>query len=158
MVSGHPPACVCWDCIKARREKDKGNELSVGQRACGCIVVLVLIAVIVAVVAGLIGSCEGDGDDGDSSAAEAEERRKGFHCLSAWDGNHDGLEALVRQHLNDPGSMETYETRIAPVDADGQHVIIMEFGARNAFGGMVRSEAVGTIDNETCEAALLGIE
>ena len=50
----------------------------------------------------------------DASTEEAEERRKGFHCLSEWDGNHDDLEALIRERLNDPGSMETIETRIAP--------------------------------------------
>lgn len=54
--------------------------------------------------------------------------------------------------------METYETRITPVDANGQHRIFMDFGARNVFGGMVRSEAYGIVDNETCEATLLGIE
>ena len=39
----------------------------------------------------------------------SEDERKGFHCLSPWDGNHDGLEGLIRDELNDPGSMETYE-------------------------------------------------
>ena len=56
-----------------------------------------------------------------AAAEEAEDRRKGFHCLSPWDGNHDGLEALIRDELNDPGSMETIETRITPVDEDGNH-------------------------------------
>ena len=40
-------------------------------------------------------------------AEEAEDRRKGLHCLSDWDGDHEGLERLVRQELNDPDSMET---------------------------------------------------
>ena len=31
-------------------------------------------------------------------------------CLSPWDGNHNGFERLVRQHLNDPGSMEPHGT------------------------------------------------
>ena len=32
--------------------------------------------------------------------AKVEEERKGFHCLSAWDGNHGGMEDLVRPLLN----------------------------------------------------------
>ncbi len=93
------------------------------------------------------------GQSEEDKQATAEERRQGFHCLSAWDGNHDGLETLVKQHLNDPSSMETHQTLISPV-VDGTHRIKMEFGAANAFGGMVRHVAIGYIDHETCEATL----
>ena len=92
-----------------------------------------------------------------AQADAAEQRRKGFHCLSLWDGNHDLFEGLVRNKLNDPSSMETFETRVSPVE-NGKHEIIMEFGARNAFGGMVRKLAIGTYDHKTCEPALLAIE
>lgn len=85
-------------------------------------------------------------------------RRRGFHCLSAWDGNHDGLEALIRDQLNDPGSMETHNTFIAPLDETGFHAIRLEFSAKNAFGGRVRHTAWGFIDHKTCEAVLIGIE
>ena len=95
--------------------------------------------------------------DSADSADSAEDIRNGFHCLSKWDGNHDGFERLVKRQLNDPGSMETFETRITPVDTSGKHVVFMDFGARNGFGGMVRSTARGTVDNETCEVTLLGI-
>lgn len=91
-------------------------------------------------------------------ATKVAEKRAGFHCLSAWDGNHDQFEVIVKANLNDPDSMKTYETRITPANDQGQHTILMDFGARNAFGGMVRSQAVGWVDNETCEATLLGIE
>ena len=54
--------------------------------------------------------------------------------------------------------MKTYETKIAPVDTlTGKHTLIMDFGARNSFGGMVRNTAVAWIDNESCEAELLSI-
>ena len=92
------------------------------------------------------------------NAEKAEERRKGFHCLSEWDGNHDGLEALIRERLNDPGSMETIKTRIAPADAQGDHRIQLEFTAENAFGGRVRSIAYGWVSQATCEATLVLIE
>ena len=93
-----------------------------------------------------------------TAVAEAEERRKGFHCLSPWDGNHDGLEALIRDNLNDPGSMDTVETRITPVDEDGNHTVALEFTALNAFGGRVRLTGYGMVENESCEATLIGIE
>ena len=84
----------------------------------------------------------------------AEERRRGFHCLSTWDGNHDGLEALIRTELNDPGSMETISTGITPVDADGEHFVRLEFTAKNAYGGRVRHTAYGWVSQATCLATL----
>ena len=121
----------------------------------GCLVVVGAI-ILIALLAGM---CNGGGDRESPSrqstpAVSAEDRRKGFHCLSGWDGNHDGLEALVRAELNDPGSMETHETRITPVDANGDHTIIMDFSAKNAFGGRVRHEAVGKVSQATCRATL----
>ncbi len=100
----------------------------------------------------------GCGVSEEEQAKRVEDRRKGFHCLSAWDGHHNGLEELVKVQLNDPNSMETFETKITPVDGiTDKHTVIMEFGARNAFGGMVRNTAVALVDNGTCEAELLTI-
>ena len=93
----------------------------------------------------------------EAAAAEAENERKGFHCLSSWDGDHNGLERLVRARLNDPDSMDTLGTYIAPVNDAGKHPVRMEFTATNAFGGRVRNNAIGLIDNRTCEATLLSI-
>ncbi len=116
--------------------------------------------VVVATIIGMVSlvSCGGSGEDNSPSAEELEERRKGFHCLDPWDGNHTGLESLIRDRLNDPGSMETIETRITPVDESGEHTVSLEFTAKNAFGGRVRHQAVGVVENETCAATLLGIE
>ncbi len=93
------------------------------------------------------------------NAAEREEnRRKGFHCLSDWDGNHNGTEKLVRLLLHDPDSMKTYSTSITPVMAGtGKHRLVMDYGARNAFGAMVRNQAKADIDPDTCEATLLTV-
>ena len=96
--------------------------------------------------------------EGKLSVEEEEERRKGFHCLSKWDGNHDGLEVLIRAQLNDPGSMETIETRITPPDADGDHIIQLDFTAKNAYGGRVRSTAHGWVSQATCVATLVLID
>lgn len=82
-----------------------------------------------------------------SNAAEAFEA-----CVSAWDGNHEGFEALIRNVLNDPGSMETHGTYYNASDSisDGEITIRLDYGARNAFGGMVRSDALGIMDVDTC--------
>ena len=87
----------------------------------------------------------------------SEEQVKGFHCLSKWDGHHDGLNELVKARLNDPGSLEPIETGIAPVNANKKHAVRMDFTAKNAFGGRVRHLATGWIDNKTCEATLVEI-
>lgn len=74
-------------------------------------------------------------------------------CLSPWGGNHNGFERLVRQQLNDPGSMETHGTYFNPSDdlADNRITLRMDYGARNVLGGMVRTNAVAEMDIETCE-------
>ena len=96
----------------------------------------------------------------EQAVEQAENMRKGFHCLSDWDGNHDGLERLVRDRLNDPDSMETDTTRILPSGSwgDDDHAVSMDFRARNAFGGMIRNTGSGWVDHETCEATLLLID
>ena len=93
----------------------------------------------------------------DSTKTAVEERLNGFHCLNPLDGNHDGLEALIRDQLKDPGSMETIETRISPM-RDGQHGIILSFRARNSLGGMVVNTAIGKVSTTSCQAALISIE
>lgn len=122
------------------------------------IVGVLAVVVIVVVIAAASSEDQSTENKSVSAAEEEEEQRKGFHCLSPWDGNHDGLEALVRDQLKDPSSMETHGTRISPVNSLGRHTVIMDFGARNSFGGMVRQTATGWVDNETCEAELLAIE
>ena len=99
-----------------------------------------------------------DQDVRDDAREEIEERYKGFHCLSSWDGNHGGMTELIKARLNDPDSMETRETLITPVNNAGQHRITVNFTARNAFGGVVRNRAFGLVDNEMCEATITSIE
>ena len=87
-------------------------------------------------------------------AEEAEKRRKGFHCLSAWDGSHRGFNEQIKKLLNDPGSLEVHETRIAAA-VGGKHAIMVDFSAKNALGGRVRHLARGGVDHETCVATLI---
>lgn len=81
---------------------------------------------------------------------EADERRKGFHCLSGWDGSQRALVQWTKENLNDPGSFEHNETRIAPVDDQGNHTLIMEYRAKNGFGGVVRGSVVAKIKSSSC--------
>lgn len=95
-------------------------------------------------------------------AAEAEEeqekRRKGFHCLSSWDGSHRAFKRAVRDSMRNPSSFEHIETRITPVDENGQHTLLIKYRAENGFGGMSVGEAMALIDNETCNATPLSID
>ena len=91
---------------------------------------------------------------------KAAERESGLHCLSAWDGHHDGFQNLVKQQLNDPDSLEARETLVGKVGVPistfegrtGQHIIVMDYTAKNQLGGTVRAEAVGYVNSESCEA------
>lgn len=85
-------------------------------------------------------------------AAEAadEERRKGFHCLSQWDGSHRDLARSVIDSLNDPRSFQHVDTLISSVYEDGTNRILMTFRARNGFGGMVVNHVQATMRNSDC--------
>ena len=63
--------------------------------------------------------------------------------MDPWDGNFNALEALIRDVLNDPGSMETFGTYYSTSDNldDGLVTVRLEYGARNLYGGMVRTSA-----------------
>jgi hypothetical protein len=87
-------------------------------------------------------------------AKTAENRRKGFHCLSSWDGSHIKLERIVKGVLNDPDSYEHIETRVAP-ERSGSHDFSMRFRAKNAFGAMIAGEARGIYNNSDCEPTIL---
>lgn len=92
------------------------------------------------------------------AAAKAEERRRGWHCLSLWDGAHTGVKRTVKQALRDPGSFEHVDTRITPVDDDGTHRLIMTYRARNGFGGLNVAHAHATIQNDGCDFVMISME
>jgi hypothetical protein len=81
---------------------------------------------------------------------KAEDKRKGFHCLSGWNGAYRPLESYVKERLRDPDSYDHIETRITPVNEKGEHVLVMKYRAKNGFGGMNVERYVITIKNESC--------
>lgn len=91
-------------------------------------------------------------------AEKEHEKLYGQNCLSGWDGSHRKFVELVKGRLNDPDSFEHDETKTWPVRADGQNQILMQFRAKNGFGGIIRGRAIGTFDNETCEPKVDVIE
>ena len=118
--------------------------------------VIIIGGFLIALVAGcsiLFSVCTGPSDE-----EEAEERRKGFHCLSSLDGNHRRVVQEVKDYLNDPDSFEAIVTRISPVSGDGNHFLTMDYRARNSFGAMVKAQATATVENDGCEATILSYQ
>ena len=123
------------------------------------VVVIVLLSMVAGCTAiGVVGAIAGDDTATSSAPATTTTERPqtardlAEECFSAWDGNHDGLEALIRAQLNDPGSMETHSTRFNADDSldDGSMTILLDYGARNALGGMVRTTATAEMATD-CE-------
>lgn len=88
----------------------------------------------------------------------ADNKRKGFHCLSGWDGSHSGFVEEVKARLRDPDSFEHIETRVTPVAPNGKHRIVMTFRSRNGFGGVVPGRAIGSFRSLGCSAVVEGVE
>ena len=77
-------------------------------------------------------------------------------CFDPWDGNHNGFEALIRDVLNDPSSMETHGTYFNASDSlsDGTITIRLDYSSGNIFGGMERTSAWAEMDTD-CEIAIV---
>lgn len=96
------------------------------------------------------------------AAAEAQEiqkaedhKRKGFHCLSGWDGSNSDVVRYVKQNLKDPSSFEHVATRITPMDESGAHKLLMTYRAKNSFGALVANSVDASVRNSNCSATIL---
>jgi len=87
-------------------------------------------------------------------AEEIEERKKGFHCLSGWDGSHGAIKSYVIENMADPDSFEHISTKIGPVNLSGKHYLTMTYRGKNMFGGMVVNDISATIENSDCSASI----
>ncbi len=146
-------ASRCKHCGHEFTSDEMADARKIQRSTSGCAVVLVLGLVI-----GLLAMCTG-GDKtatpAKSAAVVAEEHRKGFHCLSAWDGSNRSLVRQIKAGLRDPDSFEEIETKITPVRSGGVHTASMSYRARNGFGGMNVTTALATIDPVSCEATVI---
>jgi hypothetical protein len=131
------------------------HNVLIGGLSLGCALVIVIVPIYL-----LLSWCSGPSETPEQVKAEQakslEDERNGFHCLSAWDGSNRSFVEQVKRQLRDPDSFEMVETRIAPV-VDGQHLITMEYRAKNGFGGMNVAIATGTVDHASCNATVASI-
>lgn len=84
----------------------------------------------------------------------AENRERGLHCLSGWDGSLPALKEAVKVQLRDPDSFEHVDTVIAPKGSDNRHDIMMKYRARNGFGGLNVEHVKGTVSNIDCSVQI----
>ncbi len=149
----------CAEVVKKAATKCKhcGSELpkapppkpaSPGETFAGC-AGLIVVALIIFFV---FRSCTSESVEEKQAkvAQTAEDKRNGFHCLSPWDGSHNGVVDRVKAGLRDPESFEHDSTRITPVDKDGNHIVAMTYRARNGFGGMNVGNAIATVRQADC--------
>lgn len=85
-----------------------------------------------------------------SAEERAEEKRQGFHCLSAWSGGHAKLMDEVKRKLRDPSSFEHVRTTVTPVSNEGTHWMRMTFRAKNGFGGLDSGLVQAEFANDDC--------
>lgn len=97
-------------------------------------------------------------EEAKEAAQKREINRKGFHCLSSWDGSHPVVKKYVEENMRDPDSFEHIETRITPVTEGGMHQLVMKYRAKNGLGGMTVSSAIATVYNASCKATITSIE
>jgi len=57
----------------------------------------------------------------------------------------------IKPTLNDAGSFEHVETLVSPVNSEDIHRMTMKFRAKNAFGGLVLTQAKGKYRDSDCE-------
>lgn len=89
---------------------------------------------------------------------DKENKRKGFHCLTSWNGSHAAVKKYVEDNMRDPDSFEHIETKITPENDKGTHTLFMKYRAKNGFGGMNVSSAIATIDNASCNATIISVD
>lgn len=105
---------------------------------------------MIVILALCVTACGDDRSDAEILAEKAENKRKGFHCLSGWDGSHRLFKKEVESQMRDPDSFEHISTRVSPISPKGTHIAIMKYRARNGFGGMTNETAVGGYFNDGC--------
>lgn len=94
-----------------------------------------------------------EAEERDQALARQEHRRKGFHCLSGWDGSNRSTVLQVKAVLKDPDSFEHMKTEIAP-NVDGWHALRMTYRARNSFGGYNVELIVASIRHTDCRSTI----
>lgn len=135
--------------IEDKKRRDKKN----GTIGCSILGLLLLLGIGMCSV----NSSETPEEKQQREAKAAEDRRTGMHCLSPWDGSNTSFVDQVKAKLRDPDSFEHVETRISPADKDGDHTILMQYRAKNGFGGTNNPTATGFVKQSDCSARVVSI-
>jgi len=141
----------------SKMEKAKGRSPeNIKKTNIGCSIALLGVLGIIIWQSIGDGGDEGTTDPDAAIVAEAEQRQKGFHCLSQWDGANRSTVHQVKSALRNPDSFEHVETRITPLDkTTGEHHLGMTYRAQNGFGGMNVETTYARVNSATCEARIL---
>lgn len=151
-------ALVCKHCgyqfnaaeIAATKKKREGDAK---KGAVGCAALIVMLVLGVSMCSKE--PSETPAEKQAKATKAVDDRRKGMHCLSDWDGSNTSFVNEVKSKLRDPGSFEHVETRVTPVDKDGDHTIFMRYRARNGFGGVNNPTATGYVRQSDCIARVV---
>lgn len=123
--------------------------------AAGIVIVMIILGVS-------LYSCSGGGesaqDESDRRAQEANDKRKGFHCLSSWDGSHAAFKRDVKNRMRDPSSFEHIETGVTSISSSNTHNVHMKYRAKNGFGGYVVGTATGVFNNSDCRHTVISLQ
>ncbi len=155
-----PKAKVCRFCgHKFAGGSAQSTHKPAGPAEIGCGLLIVVGFLFV------LHNCTSSDEDTDPAKLDKElaqieaDRHQGLHCLSAWDGSNSSLVKQVEAGLRDPDSFEHVETKIAPVEVEtGKHRAIMQFRARNGFGGLNVGYATGLVDPISCSATQVVVD
>jgi hypothetical protein len=134
---------------------DKKKKQDAKNGTIGCAVLAIGLVLAIGMCSG--GSSETPEEAKQREAKTAEDRRTGMHCLSGWDGSNASFTDQVKARLREPDSFEHVETRITPVDKSGNHTVMMQYRAKNGFGGTNNPTAIGTVRQSDCAATVTAI-
>lgn len=91
-----------------------------------------------------------------ANAARLEESKaNGTYCLSQ---STYAMRRTIKQNLRDPDSFQYIEAGVTPKGEDGKHIVLMQFRAKNGFGGYAVSTAGFRMDGDTCQFTYVGMQ
>lgn len=153
-IDGHPRKCpYCW--VLDPVPNEGGAAVYIGSVLAGALFLIFVNAVMIDDKAP--NPVDKNVEILAEKQKEREQRERGFHCLSSWDGaNEDVIQHLKRQ-LKDPSSFEHIETRIAPINERGAHALIMSYRAKNSFGAYDAGTVVASLRNWNCKIETISI-
>ena len=85
------------------------------------------------------------------------DQRRGFHCLSIYDGSHRDFKQAVKSRLENPSSFKHVETRVTPIK-NNTHTIYMKYRAENGLGATITETATGNVLSSSCKVQVISFD